>query len=59
MIDIDKAIAENEQRIDEAMTRHRELIAQIDKETAELNLRICAVLAEHGETLREIFTEKK
>jgi vacuolar-type H+-ATPase subunit H len=59
MIDIDKAIAENEQRIDEAMARHRELIAQIDKETAELNQRIDAVLAEHGETLREIFTEKK
>ena len=59
MIDIDKAIAENEQRIDEAMARHRELIAQIDKETAELNQRVNAILAEHGETLREVFTENK
>ena len=59
MIDIDKAIAENEQRIDEAMARHRELIAQIDKETAELNQRVKAILAEHGETLREVFTENK
>jgi predicted nucleic acid-binding Zn-ribbon protein len=54
MIDIDKAIAENEQRIDESMARHRELIAQIDKETAELSERIDALLAEHGETLRSI-----
>ena len=53
-MDIDKAIAENEQRIDEAMARHRELIAQIDKETAELNQRVNAILADHGETWRSI-----
>ena len=36
MIDIDKAIALNEKRIDEAMARHHERMAQLDKEVAEL-----------------------
>jgi len=36
MIDIDKAIAENEKRIDEAMAQHRERMAKQDKEIIEL-----------------------
>ena len=49
MIDIDKAIALNEKRIDEAMARHRERMAELDKEIIELRNQInglIGVLAE-------------
>ena len=59
MIDIDKAIAENEERINRIMAEHRERMARIDREVAEMHERVNAILAEHGETLREVFTEKK
>ena len=36
MIDIDKAVRENEQRIETAMARHRERMAKLDKEVTEL-----------------------
>jgi len=35
-MDIDKAIKENEQRIEAAMARHRERMAKLDKEVTEL-----------------------
>ena len=44
-MDIDKAIAENEQRIDEAMGRHRERMAKLDKEVAELRNQLDGLIA--------------
>ena len=59
MIDIDKAIKEHREEFDAMMEKHRALMAQQDKEIIELRERIDAVIAEHGKTLRGIFTEKK
>ena len=46
MIDIDKAIKENEQRIEAAMARHRERMAKIDIEIAELMTKIDRMIEE-------------
>ena len=49
MIDIDKAIAENEERINRIMEEHYERMARIDKEVAEMHERVNKMLAGENE----------
>ena len=45
MIDIDKAIKEHREEFDEMMRKHRELMAQQDKEILELRNQLNGLIA--------------